>query len=88
MAVIWKIFEKILLSRLMPFLIINDVLSQKQLGFTSKRSTIDALVEVVERICDLRSKKQVADCTLLDLSKPFDTVDHKLLIWKCEIYGI
>ena len=71
----------------MSFLFKNDVLPTKQLGFISKRSTIVALVEVVERICDLRSKK-LAHCTLLDLSKAFDTVDHKLLIRKCEIYGL
>ena len=72
----------------MYFLIKNDVLSKKQLGFISKRSTIDALVEVVERICDLRSKKQAAHCTLLDLPKTLDTVDHKLLIRKCEVYEL
>ena len=83
-----NIFEKLLQSRLMSFLIQNAVLSKKQLGVISKRSTIDALFEVVERICNLRSKKQVAHCNFLDLSKAFDTVDQKLLIRKCEIFGL
>ena len=51
------------------------VVKKKQLGFISKRSTIDALVEVVQRVFDLRSKKRVAHCILLDPSKAFDTVD-------------
>ena len=45
-----KNFEKLLHSRFMSFLIKNDLLSNKQLDFISKRSTIDALVDVVERI--------------------------------------
>ena len=72
----------------MSFLIINDLLSKKQLGFISKRSTIDALVEVAERICDLRSRKTGCSLHLLDLSKALDTVDHKLLIRKYEIYRL
>ena len=55
-----KIFENFLHSRLMYFLFQNDVLSKKQLGFIGKRSRINASVEVVERICDLRFIKQVA----------------------------
>ena len=43
-----KVFEKILLKRIEDFLNVNKVLSPNQYKFRSKRSTIDAVTEVVE----------------------------------------
>ena len=56
-------------------------------GFCSKHSTIDALVELVEKI-RLNSKKVKAISFFLDLKKAFDTIEHDILLKKIENTGI
>ena len=51
---IGEFFEKFLQSGLMSSLFKNDLLSKNQLGFLSKLSITDALVDLVEPICDMR----------------------------------
>ena len=88
LPVVGKLFEKLLHKRILDFLIKHKVLSGRQLGFLSKRSMVDAIIETFEALLERKQQHKPFQCTLLDLSKAFDTVDHQLLLAKCERYGL
>ena len=87
---IWsKVLEKIMYNRLIKFLDKNDILYEKQFGFTSKHSTVDALIEITENI---RSGTDEEFTSIMqDVRKAFDTINHYGLLKKlsqCGVRGI
>ena len=83
-----KIFEKLLYKRILNFLNKHDILSSSQHGFRSNDSTSLAISKVYEMLLDNLSKKFFTSTIFLDLSKAFDTVDHKILLQKMWHYGL
>ena len=88
LSTINKIMEKLMYKRLIDFLNKYKVLYEYQFRFRETHSTFLALIEIIENILkDLENGKYVAGI-YLDLSKAFDTVDHKILLHKLNHYGI
>jgi hypothetical protein len=83
-----KIFEKIVLSQLLKHFNINNLMHNKQFGFTRGRSTTDAGVELIKQIFDAWEESQDALGIFCDLSKAFDCVCHETLIRKLHYYGV
>ena len=83
-----KIFEKLVYSRLLSFLDLHDILSSRQFGFRKKHSTMLALISLTEEIRRSLDSGQFSCGVFIDLQKAFDTVDHKILLRKMELYGI
>ena len=65
-----------------------NILNENQFGFKSKRSTVHALVQVVEYLRDSMEQNDPTSCLFIDLTKAFDTVDHRILLTKLEIIGV
>ena len=83
-----KIFEKILCGRLVSFLERNKILYCYQYGFRKLYSTVLALIEITDHIKRLLDEKNYVISIFIDFKKAFDTVDHEILLYKLECYGI
>ena len=86
-----KIFERIILSRLLFFLESNSILSPRQAGFRPGRSTLDQILFLSQSISDGFNKPMPGSRTILssiDFSKAFDSVWHPALLHKPFSAGI
>ena len=89
LPVLSEVHEKIMYNRLTKFLDKNDILYEKQFGFRSKQSTVDALIEITENIRSGTDEEFTS--IMLDLRKAFDTINHYRLLEKlsqCGVRGI
>ena len=51
-------------------------------------STATAVSKLTDILYDVLDKKEIALSIFVDFSKPFDTVDHRILLRKLERYGV
>jgi hypothetical protein len=87
LPIIGKIFEKIILSRILEFAEENHILRDQQFGFRAKHSTTQQIMRIVETVSLRFNEDKSTAMTLLDIEKAFDSVWHEALLHKIHSYG-
>lgn len=88
LPVLSKIIERLIKTRLMSFLIDNNILSQNQFGFLTNKCTTDAMFSVLHEVYQALNNNLVTATVFCDYAKAFDCVNHDILIKKLNFYGI
>ena len=83
-----RILEKIIFKRLITIINKHTILYNKQFGFRSKHSTLQAILLITDKAQRAIDDDNYSCAISLDLCKVFDTVNHHILIQQLEYYGI
>ena len=85
---IYKILGIVVYKRTLHFIQTNKILNNNQYGFREKYSTINAITALTSDVIKALENKDSVLSVFMDLSKAFDTIDHQILLYKLEFYGI
>ena len=83
-----KILEHIVSNRLKKYSENKKILTHKQHGFRKSKSTISAIVELLDNVYENFNTRLDSYIIYLDLKKAFDTVSHKILSKKLQNIGL
>ena len=81
-----KIFEKVIIEPLSTYF--ENILTPYVSGFRRQHSCETVLVRMVENVKKALDEGKVVCAVLIDLSKAFDCLPHKLLVSKFKAYGV
>ena len=87
-CILCKVLENIVRKTIMEHLTSHNLLSNKQHGFITLRSTVTQLLMYMDYCAHDIADGHVVDAIYLDFWKAFDTVPHRRLTGKLEAYGI
>ena len=77
-SIVCKIMERIIKSQIMPHLICENLLSNKQYGFINKRSTTTQVLNYLDTCAETVASGNVVDAIYFDFAKAFDKITWKL----------
>ena len=81
-----RFLEKIVYKKLLNFISDNNIFYDHQYDFSKGRSTQQAIITLVHNITKSQNIRDIVITHLIDLKKPFDTIDHRILLGKPYSY--
>lgn len=87
LSAISKTFEKVMFNQIHEFFNEHNLYFSNQYGFRQLHSTELALIELTDKIIFDMDKGKIPINIYMDLSKAFDTIDHRILVDKFKYYG-
>ena len=88
LPIISKIIERAVTDQLVAFFVQKCLLSVTQHAYLKKHSTITFLAEALNYVYHLVDQKLHVALVKIDLSKAFDTINHKKLLYKLANLGL
>lgn len=88
LSAVGKVLEKIVHKHLFNFIRDNDILTTLQSGFIPGDSTVNQLVDIYNTFCQSLDQGKEVRAVFCDISKAFDRVWHRGLLYKLESVGI
>ena len=82
-----KILEKHIYHQILRFVEARNIIPNSQSGFRKNYSTSTCLVNLVNDVRCNGDKKEITCLCLLDFSKAFDTLCHRMLLAKLHYFG-
>ena len=83
-----KLLEKCIYTRINNFFISNNLFFSNQFGFQKQSSTENAVLQIHQQLLESLEERKISCSIFVDLRKAFDTVDHEILLYKLEKYGV
>ena len=74
LSILGKIFERLLLNRLMPIIDERKILPKHQFGFRKRHSTVEQIHRITNLVENCFEHKMICSVALLDIAQAFDKV--------------
>ena len=83
-----KIIEHHVKEQLVKYFIDNSLLRHHQFAYLKNHSTVTALHKFIDDVLLNINKGKITGACQIDLTKGFDSINHDLLLYKLQCYGI